>query len=332
MPNRTACLIDALPMFAPFSYEQETLARAGVELRVAECRTTEDVPAYSQGAEVIMSMMLPITRDLLAALPDCRLVMRWAVGYNTVDVDAATELGVAVTNCPTWCTEEVADHAAALILAARRNIALADRLMRAGTWAFQEYRPLRRLPGRTLGLVGFGRIGRATARKLSGFGFRVLAADPFLSAEFVQQHGAELVDLDTLLSESDIVSVHTPLTAGTRHLFGEAELRRMKPTATLVNTARGPIIDEAALTRALQEGWIAHAALDVFEEEPLNPASLLLTLPNVTLTPHMAGYSDDALVSLRQESSDIVIRWFKDGWATTVVNPEVRDRLRPRTR
>jgi D-3-phosphoglycerate dehydrogenase / 2-oxoglutarate reductase len=328
MSNPTACLIDALPMFAPFSYERETLARAGIELRVAECRTPEEVPAHAQGAEVIMSMMLPITRELLAALPDCRLVMRWAVGYNTVDVEAATELGVAVTNCPTWCTEEVADHAAALVLAARRNIALADRLMRGGTWAFQEYRPLRRLPGRTLGLVGFGRIGRATARKLSGFDLRVLAADPYLDPDFVRQHGAEPVDLDTLLRESDIVSVHTPLHDSTRHLLGERELRLMKPTATLVNTARGPIIDEAALTRALQEGWIASAALDVFEHEPLDPASPLLSLPNVTLTPHMAGYSDDALVSLRQESSDIVIRWFNDGWSNTVVNPEVRDRLR----
>lgn len=279
---------------------------------------------------MLLNLALPISRAVMAALPDCRLVVRWGVGYDTIDVAAATQLGIAVSNCPTWCTEDVSDHAVALILNSVRKMAWLDQQVRAGRWPWQEYRPIHRLRGQTLGLVGFGRIGGATGRKMSALGLRLLAYDPYLDPPHIRARGAEPVELDVLMATADIVSVHIPLLPTTFHLIGERELRRMKPTAYLINTSRGAVIDEGALVRALSKGWIAGAGLDVFEQEPLPPESLLRTMPNVVMTPHSAGYSEEAVADWRREMCDIVSTWFAGGWPESVVNPEVRSRLRER--
>lgn len=330
MTKPVVFLADALEFLGPYDYERATLAAHGIELREGHCQTAEDVVAQGQGAEMLWTLAAPISRAALAALPDGRIALRWGVGYDIIDAVAATELGVAVANCPTYCTEEVATHASALILDAARKVSRADRAIRAGCWPYADFKPIQRLSMSTLGFVGFGRIARMTARQMTGFGVRMIAHDPFLPDGTLRAHGVEPVDLPTLLAGSDYVSVHVPLSPDTRHLIGAAELRQMRPSAYLINTSRGSIIDEVALARALQEGWIAGAALDVFETEPLDLTSPLRGMDAVTLTPHMGAYSEQALPALRREACETAIRWFADGWAPNVVNPQVRERLRPR--
>lgn len=332
MTTRTVCLLDAVDFLAPYDFEQNYMAQHGIDLRIAYSTTAEQVIAHAQDIEIALCFWHPFSRTTLAALPNCRLVLRAGVGYDNIDVAAATEMGIAVANSPEWCSEDVADHAAALIVAVSRRLHLVDHHIRAGGWPIQEYRKFHRLQTLTIGFVGFGRIGRATARKLSGFQFRYLVYDPYLSADEVRSLGAIPVDLDTLLAEADVVTSHAPLTAETRGMLGEAEFRTMKPSAFFVNTSRGPIQDEAALTRALTEGWLAGAGLDVFEKEPLPVDSPLRSLPNTLLTSHMAGYSEDALVDIRREMCDTAIEWFETGWSRKVVNPEVRERLKSASR
>ncbi len=330
MTKPVVFLVDAIDFLGPYAYERAALAAHGIELREGHCQTAEDIMAQGQGAEMLWTLAAPIPRAALAALPDCRIALRWGVGYDVIDAVAATELGVAVANCPTYCTEEVATHASALILNMARKVSEADRAVRAGRWPYAGFKPIQRLSTRTLGFVGFGRIARMTASQLAGFGFRALAYDPFLPDAVVRAQGAQPVELPILLAESDYVSVHVPLGPDTRHLLGAAELGQMKPSAYLINTSRGPLIDEAALVRTLQEGRIAGAALDVFETEPLDPASPLRNMDNVVLTPHMGATSEQALPALRREACDTAIHWFAEGWAPNVVNPQVRERLRSR--
>jgi glyoxylate reductase len=233
--------------------------------------------------------------EVLGASPTLRVVANVAVGFNNIDVAAARRRGIVVTNTPDVLTETTADFAWALLMAAARRVVEADQFARSGQWQRWEWQLLWGLDvhGKTLGVAGFGRIGRAVARRAQGFGMRVLYHDAFRAQPDTERDlRAAFVDLPTLLRESDFVSLHTPLLPETRHLIGEAALRSMKPTAILVNAARGPIVDEAALVRALTEGWIAGAGLDVFEDEPtIHPG--LLGLRNVVLAPHIASASRD---------------------------------------
>jgi D-3-phosphoglycerate dehydrogenase len=232
--------------------------------------------------------------------------------------------------------EEVSDHAAMLILACARNLGPQVHAMARHGWsrphAVDAMGPTHRLTGRTLGFVGFGRIARRTAEKLQGFGMRYLAYDPYLAPEQAHRSHAELVSLDRLCRESDIVSMHALLNAETRRLFGEAQFRRMKPTAYFVNTSRGGTVDEPALIRALREQWIAGAGLDVLEKEPPDPDHPLLALPRVLLTPHTAGHGIEAMADNRQQSIDQVVRFLGGDWPTTLVNPEVKPQARARAR
>jgi glyoxylate reductase len=249
---------------------------------------------------LICHIVSGVDEEALAACPDLRVVSNVAVGFNNVDVAAARRRGIVVTNTPDVLTETTADFAWALLMAAGRRVVEADRYARSGQWTRWEWQLLWGFDvhDKTLGVVGFGRIGRAVARRALGFGMRVLYQDAVRAPDDVERAlRASRTDLETLLRESDFVSLHTPLLADTRHLIGEAALRSMKPTAILVNAARGPIVDEAALVRALREGWIAGAGLDVFEEEPtIHPG--LLPLPNVVLAPHIASASRDTRVAM----------------------------------
>lgn len=238
--------------------------------------------------------------DVLAASPDLRVVCNVAVGFNNIDVAAARRRGIVVTNTPDVLTETTADFAWALLMAAGRRVVEADHYARSGRWTRWEWQLLWGVDihGKTLGVVGFGRIGRAVARRALGFDMRVLYHDAVRAPADVEQSlHASPADMTTLLRESDFLSLHTPLLASTRHLIDEAALRSMKPTAILVNAARGPVVDEAALARALREGWIAGAGLDVFEDEPVIHADLL-PLTNVVLAPHVASASRDTRLAM----------------------------------
>lgn len=249
---------------------------------------------------LICHIISTIDDDVLAASPGLKVVSNVAVGYNNIDVAAARRRGVVVTNTPDVLTETTADFAWALLMAAARRIVEADHYARSGQWTTWKWDLLwgADIHGKTLGVVGFGRIGRAVARRAGGFGMRVLYCDTIRAdAAAEQQLNATPTDLDTLLRESDFVSLHALLSPETRHLINERTLRLMKKTAILVNAARGPVVDEAALAKALAEGWIAGAGLDVFEEEPtIHPG--LLPLRNVTLAPHIASASHETRVGM----------------------------------
>ena len=242
-----------------------------------------------------------------------RLLLRPWVGYDDIDVDAATAHGVLVANIPDAITEDVANQAMALILGANRELLRLDRYVRNGEWARRKVRTpegmlIHRPSALTLGLIGFGAIGQATAKRAAPFGFRIVAHDPFIPAAVAEDHNATLLPLDDLLRESDIVSVHTFLSEQTRGLLNAEKLGLMKPTAWVVNTARGPIIDEAALVAALREGRIAGAGLDVMEVEPLDPASPLIEMENVILSPHVAGYSEQGARLMRSRAGEIALQ------------------------
>ena len=242
------------------------------------------------------------------------MIARYGTGVDIVDVDAATQYNILVTNVPNdWCENELADHAMALLLAVARKVNVYDRATRGGTWEWQSGAPIHRLRGSVLGLLSFGAIARAIAARAAGFGMRITAHDPFLSAEEITAAGTTALSFDELVTESDCLVIQAPLTAQTHHLFDQAQLRRMKPSAILINTARGPIIDDRALHRALSEGWIAGAGLDDIEEEPAKvrdwrPDNPLFSLDNVVITPHAAYYSEESIATVRRFAAEEVVR------------------------
>lgn len=300
--------------------EEAELRAAGVEYRLHQAKTEDEVIAVARDADAIILQYAPITGRVLDALPRCRVAVRYGVGVDTVDLEAATARGVVVANVPDYCYEEVSDHALALGLALWRGVVFYDRAIRSGTWDAPAKKPMYRLRGRILGLIGTGRIGRCLAGKAAGVGLTVLGYDPYLTS---WPEGIRPVTLEELLKQSDIISLHLPLTAETRHLVGEAALSQVKPTALLVNTARGGLVDTAALCRALAEGRIGGAALDTLETEPLPAGSDLLEFPNVILSPHAAWYSEQSQADLKRKTAEAVLAVLKGERPYSPVNPEV---------
>jgi glyoxylate reductase len=284
-----------------------------------------------QEAEGLVTLVTErVDAALLEAAPRLRVVSNVAVGYDNVDVAAATRRGVVVTNTPDVLTETTADLAWALLLAASRRVAEADRFTRGGRWRSWGLELMlgQDVYGRTLGVVGLGRIGRAVARRAVGFGMRVLYTSRRRHEDAEQDLGVQWRELDELLAEADFVTLHTPLTPETRHLIDRARLRRMKPTAILVNTCRGAVVDEAALAEALREGWIWAAGLDVFEQEPLPPDSPLLSLQNVVLAPHIGSASFATRARMSEMAAENCVAVLTGRRPPNPVNPEVLERPR----
>ncbi len=300
--------------------EQRIVETAGLGLELRQCRTEAEVASVCRDAAGLIVQYAPITRTVLAALPHCRVVVRYGVGTDTVDVDAATEHGVAVCNVPDYGVEEVSDHALALLLALGRRIVTLDRAVRGGDWSLASSPDVRRLRGRVLGLVGLGRIGRAVARKALALGFEVVAHDPVAAPP---EPGVTNVGLDELLARSDFVSLHAPLVPATRHLFDDAAFRRMKPGAFLINTARGGLVDTDALTRALADGRLAGAGIDVLEHEPIAPGHPLLDQPNCLLTPHAGWFSQDAFAELKTKAAEEAVAVLTGAAPRYCLNPGV---------
>jgi len=284
----------------------------------------EEVIQRARDADGLIVSSSPVTRRVMEALEGLKVVMRTGVGYDVIDVEAATELGVVVINVPDIWIREVANHALALLLAWNRRIVTLDREVRAGVWSSRVPGPATgSLHGETVGIVGLGNIGSAFARRVAALETRVIACDPYVDDSRFKALGVERVDLLTLAARADYVSVHALLNAETRGLIGEAFLRAMKPTACLINTSRGPVVDESALGRALKEGWLAGAALDVFEEEPLGAGSPLRDIDNVILTPHAAYFSSPAMARVPRRCGEEVARVLMKERPLNVVNPEV---------
>jgi len=300
--------------YGDVAIERAIIEGAGLELTAAQCKTEEEVIDVARNADAIIAQYATVGAKAIGALTRCQVIARYGTGVDIVDVDAATRRGILVTNVPNdWCENEVADHAMALLLAVGRKICAYDRACRAGTWRWQAGYPIHRLRGSVLGLLSFGAIAQAVAARATGFGMRVIAHDPYLPEPDITVRGVTPVSFIELLEQADYLVIQAPLTKETHHLIGEAELRRMKPTAFLVNTARGPIVSDDALYRGLREGWIAGAALDDIEEEPAKqrhwkPVNPLFTLPNVVMTPHAAYYSEEAIHTVRDFAAHEVVR------------------------
>lgn len=290
-------------VFPSIDTEARLLAGIGAHLEVADS-TPEDVARLGGDADALLNTYLPITDDLLGRLPACRIVARYGIGVDNVDLAAATRRGVVVTNVPDYSVEEVAVHALSLLLSLTRRLPEASRLVAGGGWSLEGLRPIRRLSTQRAGLVGFGRIARLLAGYLIALGCEVVAHDPFI------QPGPgipPLLPLEELLGGCDAVSLHAPLTPRTRGLIGAAELAAMKPDAVLINTARGGLVDVDALIEALRAGQIRAAALDVLDREP--PAGPLPDdLPNLLVTPHMAYYSEESIAESQRKAATQIIK------------------------
>jgi D-3-phosphoglycerate dehydrogenase len=278
----------------------------------------------ARDADGLVVAASPVTRRVMSALDRLKVVVRTGVGYDVIDVPAATDLGVVVVNIPDLWVREVANHALALLLAWNRKIVALDREVRSGVWGSRALGGgTGSLHGETVGILGLGNIGSAFARRVAALETRVIGCDPYVADARFAALGVERVTLDALAAQSDYVSIHTLLNDETRHLVGEAFLRRMRPTACLINTSRGPVVDEAALTRALQEKWLAGAALDVWEEEPLPPSSPLLAMDNVIATPHAAYFSSPAVAQVPRRCGEEIARVLTDERPLNVVNAEL---------
>jgi D-3-phosphoglycerate dehydrogenase len=280
--------------------ERRAAAEAGVELRLEQCRTEDEVLARCADADGLLVQYAPITARVLDALPQLRVVSRYGVGVDTVDVGAATGHDVVVANVPHYGTEEVSDHAVALLLTTVRGTARLDASVRAGRWDVGAVMPLHRIAGRLLGVVGFGAIGRAVARKARALGYRVVAYEVTAQAGGTADDGTPFVALDDLFEQAHAVSLHVPYLPSTHHLVDEVRLRRMRADAVLVNTARGGLVDTAALVRVLDEGHLGGAALDVLEVEPPAPDDPVVRHPRILVTPHAAWYSEESVAVLKE--------------------------------
>ena len=286
--------------------------------------TEDEMIAKTRDADALVTSASPVTRSVMGALEGLKVVARTGVGYDVIDVPAATELGVIVVNIPDIWVREVANHALALLLAWNRKIVVLDRQVHAGVWgAGVPGERTGSLHGETVGIVGLGNIGSAFARRVAALETKVIACDPYVDDAHFKALGVERVSLETLAERADYVSVHTLLNAETRHLIGEAFFRRMKPTAILINTSRGPVVDEVALARALQDKRLAGAALDVWEQEPVAADNPLLKMDNVIATPHAAYFSSPAVAQVPRRCGEEVARVLTGQRPLNVVNPEV---------
>ena len=283
----------------------QVLSAIGAELQLAADSTPESVMKVAAGADAVLVTYAKINGDMIRQMKKVRIISRFGIGVDNVDLDAATQAGIVVTKVPDYCIDEVSDHAMALLLSAVRKIPMATDQVHAGTWKMPNFVPIHRLRGSVLGLVGFGRIPQLVAPKAKSFGLRVVAYDPFIPKEVFAKAGVEQVDFPQLLKISDYVSIHSPLTPETKGLFNADAFKLMKQGSYVVNTARGPIVDEAALAAAIDSGHIAGAALDVMTNEPpVN--SPLIGKRNVIITPHTSFYSDESLVELQTKASQEV--------------------------
>jgi len=304
--------------------QSEILEAAGVGVRVLEGKTEEAVIEAVKGADgLIVDSVTPVTARVLGASETLDVVGRAGIGVDNVDLDAATEAGITVVHVPDYCLDEVSTHALSLLLACVRNVPLHDRRVKSGTWDWQEGAPLRRIRGRTLGLAGFGGIARRLASKLRAFGLEVVAYDPYVKATEMDHFGVEKVGFEELLDRLDYLSIHVPLYDVSEGMFSTEEFERMSDDAVVINTARGPVVDQRALQEALEAGEISRAGLDVLESEPPDPDDPLLAREDVVVSPHTAWYSEESRRDLSRGVASDVAAVINGEAPTNPVDPEL---------
>lgn len=295
--------------FPTLAYEQEVASEFGADFSVANCKTEEDVLSASRGADVLLVQFAPVTEKVISNLSDNALIVRYGIGLDNVDLEAAKARGIKVAYVPDYATGEVADHSATMILSSLRGLIQLDRSVRDGIWdAVGVAGEVKSFSETIVGYVGFGRIGQEVLARLAPFGFKAMVSDPYAKAEDVSAMGATLVDLNTLFTSANVITLHCPLTPETRHVVSAERLGMLPDNAVLVNTARGGLIDQDAVVEALETQRLGKAALDVFEAEPVPDDSPLRACPNLMLSPHAAWYSTSAIARLQECAADEVRR------------------------
>jgi D-3-phosphoglycerate dehydrogenase len=305
--------------------EKDEFGKIGAELILAQVQEERELIRACREADGLLNQYAPLTRRVLENLPNCKVVSRYGVGVDSVDLKAATDLGIIVANVPDYCMDEVADQTVSMLLGLIRKTAFFDQKVKSGQWDFRIGIPIYRIKGKTMGLVGCGKIGLEVAKRISAFGVRVITFDPYLEKA---PQGVELKDFDTVLKESDFISVHCPLNDSTKHLIGERAFKKMGKKPFLLNTSRGPIVDEKALIQALNEGLISGAGLDVLEKEPPDLLNPLLKMENVILTPHVSFYSVESISELKRRTAKNVSEVLMGRRPNSVVNREVMGKTR----
>ncbi|MGY8990749.1 MAG: C-terminal binding protein [Rhodospirillales bacterium] len=300
----------------------EALKALDPELRMSKDGSVEEILKVAKDCDALLVTYAKITADVINGMDKCRSIGRFGIGVDNIDIEAATKAGIVVNYVPDYCIDEVSDHAMALLLALARKITFSDRIVRDGRWEMPAVVPLNRLRGRTLGLAGFGRIPQCIVPKAQAFGINVITFDPYVSEDALKKHNVKSVSFDELLAQSDYISVHAPLTPETENLFNADAFKKMKNDALLVNTARGPLVNDKDLAAALDNGEIGGAGLDVVPVEPLPTFSPLLGRDNVILTPHTGFYSEDALLELQTKAASDVASVLQGKTPIYPVNPE----------
>lgn len=284
--------------------EREIIAAAGFEASIHQVKDGAEVIAVAHDADAMIVQYAEITRGVIEHLERCKVIVRYGIGVDNVDLAAASERGIYVCNVPDYGLDEVSTHASAMLLSLARKLPVARQSLRDGIWGPAPIKPISRLTGSTLGIVGFGALGRLMAQKMGGFGLKIIAYDPFMNEAKAKELGVQPAAFDDLCRVSDYITVHCPLTKETTHLFNRQTFAAMKKTAYLVNTSRGPVVNEKDLIDALRKGEIAGAGLDVYENEPVAAGNPLLSMPNVIATSHLAWYSAEAINVLQRKVAE----------------------------
>ena len=311
---------------------KEGYEKIGAEYVEIPCQTESEIIEATADADAVFAPAESFSRRVIEHMKRCRIISVAGTGCDHVDLDAATEHGICVSNVPEYCSEEVSDQAMALLLACARKVVMSVIGVKAGEWdslvdsrLHVKLPPIFRLRGQTLGIVGLGRIGRALVPKARGFGMKIIGYDPYIDPSVAREMKVELVGFERLLEESDFISLHMPLTNETSRMLGLEQFKRMKPSAVLVNVARGGLVDEKALYIALTRGYIAGAGLDVTDPEPPAPDNPLLKLGNALITPHSGYYSEQSLIEVLKQAEEEVFRVLGGGWPRNLVNTGVKE-------
>lgn len=293
--------------------ERPVIEGAGFELVAAQCKREEELIEVAHDADAVICQYARVGEKTINAFTNCRLIARYGIGVDIVDVEAATRRNILVTNIPDYCVDEVADHAMAMLLACIRKLQMYNEASRAGIWRWQAAQPIYRMRGRTMGLLAFGKIARTIAERAKPFGVQLIAYDPYVAEQDFVSYSVTPVSFDELIEQVDYLMIQVPLTPETKGMIGEKELKKMKPASVLINTSRGPLVDNDALYRALKEGWISAAGIDDTVEEPAKkkdwkPDNPLFQLDNIIITPHSAYYSEESIHEARLRASEEVVR------------------------
>lgn len=300
--------------------ERSAIESAGFELFVKQCKTEEELIAEVKDADALIVQWAPVTKKVIEVLQNCKLIVRYGIGVDNVDLEAAKARNIPVCNVPDYCIDEVADHVLAMALALGRQLSQTDKRFRGGVWKIIPPKPMPAFRDMTFATAGFGRIARAVLKRAEGFQFSLAAYDPYVDEEVMKDHGVEKLSKEDLFDRADILSLNLPLSTDTQHFINKDSLQRMKSNAILINTSRGPLVDTMALAEALQNNMIAAAGLDVFESEPLEANHPLRNCDDAVLTSHIAWYSEKSVPKLQQLAAEEVIRGLQGGALKNQVN------------